>query len=134
MLFRFDVRQALDAGQGATLRATLGHALYKNGKFALAGALRTRWLSGTAMRTTFGIAPEQAASSGAGLPAFEARSGFSEVSLSFLARYDVGDDYHLLALAGYGWLLGDAADSPLVANGAGSPDQLRIGVGFTIDF
>lgn len=134
MLFNVEVRHALGAGQGSSVRATLGHAIFKSGKFAAAALVRAKWLSTEAMQTNFGITAEQAERSEAGLPAFAASSGVSELSFNLMGRYQVSEKYRLLGLLGYGRLMGDAADSPLVTGPNGSRNQFVAGVGFTIDF
>lgn len=134
MLFRAEYRHALGASQGDSVRVTFGHGIYKNGKFAAAAVASAKWLSGRAMRTNFGVSADQAANSAVSLEAFGPGAGVSEVSLSLYGRYQLDDRTRLLGLASFGRLVGDAADSPLVAGNTGSGNQLKIGIGFTVDF
>lgn len=128
-----EYRRALSEMQGSSIRVTLAHGLYESGPFKLAAAARAKWMSGEAMQTNFGITADQAAQSTAGLPAYSTKAGMAEFDLNLLARYDVQENHRLLWLVSYGRLMGSAADSPLVSM-AGSRDQFKIGMGFTIDF
>ncbi|WP_262692823.1 MipA/OmpV family protein [Kordiimonas aestuarii] len=134
MLFRAEYRHALKEEQGDSIRLTLGHALFKAGDFVLAGALRGKWMSNSAMQTHFGITPEQAAASERGLPAYAAQRGVSEVSADIFGRYELAEGYRLVGLVSYTRLLGNAADSPLASGDFGSTRQIKAGIGFTVDF
>lgn len=79
------------------------------------------WADETHMQTVFGISAAQSARSG--LRQHEAGSGFKDVGLSATLAFAVTDSWLLIGRAGYSRLLGDAADSPIVAD-KGSADQL----------
>lgn len=134
LLFNAEYRHALGAKQGDSLRVTFGHGILKSGKFSAAAVASAKWLSDTAMQTNFGVTPIQSLNSTAGLQTYTPRSGVSEVSVSLYGRYQIDERTRLVGLASYGRLLGASADSPLVANGAGSVDQMKVGIGFTVDF
>lgn len=134
MLAAVEYRHSVNNAQGQSVRATFGHGLYQNGQFAVAGILSGKWLSREGVQTNFGVTEQQAARSEAGLPAFDASGGLNEVSATILARYKLRGKYRLYALIGYGRLVGDAANSPLVGEGGGAADQTRLGIGFTTDF
>ncbi len=134
MLFNLEYRQALGSGQGGSITATLGHALFKSGNFVLASAVTGKWLSDTAMQTNFGVTATQSERSDYGLPVFETSSGVSDFSLNLLGRYNISDKYRLLGLMRFGRMVGDAAASPLVAESNGSRNQVKAGLAFTIDF
>ncbi len=134
MLFNLEYRQALGARQGGSIKATLGHAIFKSGDFVLAAAATGKWLSGQAMQTNFGVTALQADRSEYGLSIFETSSGVSDFSVNLLGRYSISDKYRLIGLVRYGRLVGDAANSPIVANGNGSRNQVKAGLAFTIDF
>lgn len=134
MLLSLELREALGSNQGTQIHAMAGHALFRKGNFVLAAAITGRWLSDSAAQTNFGITQEQANTSLAGLEAFTVGRGLSRVGSHVLLRYDVTENYRLLGLVTYERLLDGFADSPLVAGGAGSANQLRAGIGFTIDF
>ncbi len=72
-----------------------------------------------------------------GLPTYNARGGFQSVGANALITYDLDGDltnggFALFGLAGYSRMLGNFADSPIVAD-RGSPDQFLggIGIGYT---
>lgn len=88
-------------------------------------------------RYYFDVTPEQAVASG--LPAYDRAgdgSGFRKVNFNLTGGYSLSGDirrgWTLFALGGYSRMLGDYADSPVVAI-AGSKDQWigAIGVGYT---
>ena len=133
VLLSGDVRQAVGAGQGTTARVTIGHGVYSDEMWRVGIGLRAHWGSARHTRTNFGITPEQAAASEAGLQVFEPGGGFTRVGLFVVARADLTDQWRLIGGLGASRLLGDAADSPLVAD-AGSPNQVYAGFGITYAF
>lgn len=134
MLFRTEYRHSLGASQGDSVRLTFGHGIFQKGRFAAAAVASAKWQSGKAMRTHFGISETQSTNSVAGFETYRPGASISEVSMSLYGRYKLDDRTRLLGLASFGRLTGGAADSPIVANGVGSANQLKIGVGFTVDF
>ena len=134
MLFNLAFRQSLGAGRGNSVRASLGHALFKKGKFGMAAALSSKWMSGRAMQTSYGVTAAQAAGSAAGLTVFSPKAGISELTANIFARYRLSDKFRILGLASFSRLLADAKESPLVTNPAGSVNQVKVGIGFTADF
>lgn len=123
-----EFRQALGAGQGATARFVLAQGLYRSDdkKATLIVGVRADWNSARANQTNFGITPEQSITSG--LPSFAPGGGFSRIEIDLLGRYQLTESWRIDWIAGYGRLMGDAADSPLVAT-HGTADQFIIGVG-----
>lgn len=79
------------------------------------------WADETHMQNVFGISAAQSARSG--LRRHEAGGGFKDVGLSASLSYALTENWLLIGRAGYSRLLGDAADSPIVAD-KGSADQL----------
>lgn len=134
MLFNTEVRHGLSGKRGTTFLSTFGHGIYKYENFGLAAAIRVKWMCAEAMQTEFGITEAQAANSAAGLEEFDPEGGLSNIDFNLFGRVKVTEKYRLLALVGYSRLFGGAAKSPLVAGGAGSRNQFRAGLGFTIDF
>ncbi|WP_374762950.1 MipA/OmpV family protein [Yunchengibacter salinarum] len=133
-LVDLEMRQALGAGQGATIRLTAGQGIYKSGKLFIGLAGRLKWQSDKSMRTNFGVSPEQAARSTFGLETFTPKSTISEGSINLVGAYNVTERARFLALISYARLLGDASDSPLVAGKAGSANQMVLGTALTFTF
>lgn len=88
-------------------------------------------------RYYFDVTPDQAVASG--LPAYDRAgdgSGFRKINLNFTGGYSLSGDirrgWTLFALGGYSRMVGDYADSPVVAI-AGSKNQWigAVGVGYT---
>ena len=80
--------------------------------------------------------PAQALASG--LPAYEADGGFNKVGATLLGAFDLDGDltnggFALFAMGGYSKVIGDAADSPYVAQ-RGDADQWIVGAGIGYTF
>lgn len=134
LLVEADIRRGISAGQGTLARLTASHGIYQNGDFAAGLGLRVLYLSQKGMQTNYGITPEQAEASSAGYDPFRASAGLSEVSAHVVGAYRLTENTRLMSLVSVGHLLGDAANSPLVANGTGSPLQVIAGVGLMMQF
>lgn len=134
MLLEGDVRQALGAGQGMTVRLTAGHGVYQNGNFVAGLGFRARFMSKKGMQTNFGITQEQSDKSLYGFDTFEAKAGISEVSANVIGAYRLTDKVRLLGLVSVGHLFGSAASSPLSSGTAGSDIQVIAGTGLTFQF
>ena len=94
--------------------------------FLLGAYASVTWGSDDYMGTYFGVDPSGAAASG--LPAFDAGSGARDATLGLVAIVPVSARMVVGAGVIYGRLLGDAADSPIVAQ-RGSRDQVLYGFG-----
>ncbi len=68
------------------------------------------------MQTYFGVTANQAARSRAGLPVYTPEAGIKDVYFELGGTVDLTDRWQLKAGGRYGRLLGDAADSPVVAS------------------
>lgn len=80
------------------------------------------------MQSFFGVTPAQAATSGAGLAAFNPDGGFKDVHAELSTDTDIGEKWVLRLGIRYARLVGDAADSPVIE----TEDQVTgtIGLGF----
>lgn len=105
-------------------------------EFRMSPQLKTKVRVGTTyadddyMQDYFGITAAQAATSVAGLTAFNADAGFKDVHVLLGATYDLTDRWTLMGGVGYKRLIGDAADSPVVE----SEDQFSATFGVTYRF
>jgi len=93
----------IDAGVGVPYRIT--------DRFTVNARLGTTWADGNYMRNFFGITPAQSANSG--FPAYDARSGFKDVSLSLGAQYKLTENWSLSGGVRLTQLVGAAKDSPI---------------------
>ena len=87
--------------------------------------------SSDCMKTFYGIDAAQSAQSG--LAQYEAGSGFKHVGASLMADYSINRERAGFASLRYKRLVGDAADSPIVAN-FGDRDQVSAGIGIKYRF
>jgi len=73
-----------------------------------------------------------------GLPVYDADGGFNSVGVNLLGGFDLDGDLTngglaIFAIGGYSRVIGDAADSPFVAD-RGSRDQWLVGAGIGYTF
>lgn len=88
------------------------------------------WASEDYADAFFSVTPQGAAASG--LAPFEAGSGIKDVGLNVAATYALTDRWGLVATGSTSFLVGDAADSPIVD--AGSSVQFFGGVALSYSF
>lgn len=88
------------------------------------------WADEDYMQSYFGITAAQSAASVAGLAAFDADAGFKDVFLGASADVPLSERWTLKLTGRYAYLLGDAADSPVVE----TEHQWTGGIGFTYRF
>lgn len=74
----------------------------------------TTWADETYMGNVFGISPAQSARSG--MRVHDAGAGFKDIGLSLSLSYAVTQNWSVSGRVAYSRLLGDAADSPIVAD------------------
>lgn len=114
-------------GTSLRLEAEYGRAFF-DGRLMLSAAPYLTWADGSYMSNSFGVSPVQSAASPLGLAVHDADAGLKDAGVGLTMMYRVSDNVMLLGLAGYSRLLGDAADSPIVAD-HGSADQVSVGAG-----
>jgi outer membrane scaffolding protein for murein synthesis (MipA/OmpV family) len=110
---------------------TAGHGMRVSEKLRLRTSLDTTWASSDYMKTFFGIDATQSANSG--IAQYEAGSGFKHVGVSLIGDYSINHTWTGFASLRYKRLLGDAADSPIVAT-LGARDQVTASVGIKYRF
>lgn len=71
---------------------------------------------------------DAAGAAASGLPVFEAQGGARDIGLTAIYAHGVAENWSVTLAAGYSHLLGDYADSPIVAV-RGSEDQFFAGIG-----
>lgn len=127
-----DVRQnIIDTDQGATVNFRAGYSMPLSPKLRLHTNLDTSWASSDYMKTFYGIDATQSAQSG--LAQYDAGSGFKHVGANLIADYSINREWAGYASLRYKRLVGNAADSPIVAN-FGDRDQVSAGIGIKYRF
>lgn len=114
----FEIAMAIDGKHEATDRLTL------------TGSVGAVYADDDYMDAYFSITPAQSAASAAGLAVYDAGSGIKSVGIDLGASYELTDRWTVRGNAGYARLVGDAADSPVVAD----ENQYSGGVGLTYAF
>lgn len=118
---------------GFTVFLTGDQGLYlsEDKKFAVGAGVRATWTSQDYNQAFFGISNVQSQNSGLSL--YDIGSGFRDVTVRSLVRYDVSKTWRLSGLLQLGRLVGDVKDSPLVQE-RGSATQWLGGVGLSYKF
>lgn len=117
--------------EGMSVQPSLSYAAPLTDKLMLTTTLAATYGDDDSQQRYFGVTAEGAALSG--LAPYEAKSGFNEAGVVLAARYALTGRWGLLGLAGYGKILGDAQDSPLVAD-EGDSNQFYGGLGIAFSF
>lgn len=129
---RADIRKDVSNGDGGTtVNLSVGHGLPVAGKLRLRANLDASWASAAYMNTFYGIDATQSANSG--IARYEAGSGFRSVGFSLMADYAIDREWGAFASLRYRRLVGDAADSTIVAD-FGSESQVTTSVGIKYRF
>lgn len=101
-----------------------------NEQLSLTAGPRASWASADYMETYFGVTALEAA--GSSFAEYTPKAGFKSVGVEASLRYDFNNQWAMEAGLGYNLLVGDAADSPIVA--AGSKNQYTGRLGFSRKF
>lgn len=96
-------------GLQAEFGAKLSHDMER---FRFSAGVSATWADETHMQAYFGVTAAQAARSG--LPKYDIGAGFKRVDLELAATYAVTETWLVRGEVGVGYLLGEAADSPVV--------------------
>lgn len=125
------VQDVSSVHNGWVATGSIGYDLAIDDRLGLGIAASASYANDDYAATYFGVTP--AGSLASGLPAFDAEGGFKDVGVALSARYQLSDRWSLLAFGGYSRLLGDFAESPIVAI-EGSADQFSGGIGVALAF
>ncbi|SKA39126.1 MipA/OmpV family protein [Consotaella salsifontis] len=87
-----------------------------------------RFASADYVDSYFGVSAAESAASGGRLSAYDAGGGFTSAGVAASARYEVVSDWFVNADASYEKIVGDAADSPIVAAGDENQFSFKLGV------
>jgi outer membrane protein len=129
---RADIRKDVTNGDGgATVNLSAGYGMPVSQNLHLRANLDTTWASAAYMNTFYGINATQSANSG--IAQYTAGSGFKHVGASLAANYAISREWAGFASLRATQLIGDAADSPIVAT-LGSKNQLAATVGIKYRF
>lgn len=109
--FAIALRQDIGEGNGLTVEAgpSLGWSVSERVGVEIEAS--TIWASSGHMEDYFGISANQSISSG--LDAFDADAGVKRLDLSIGAQWQISDHWLAIGGTGLGYLIGDAADSPI---------------------
>ncbi|WP_084536834.1 MipA/OmpV family protein [Azospirillum halopraeferens] len=114
-------------GLTATLEAEYAIDLF-GGRGRLGVTSYVTWADDEYMGNTFGVTAAQAARSARRYTRYDAAAGVKDAGVAVALAYKLTDSIQAIGGVGYGRLLGDAADSPLVDR-EGSADQFMAQVG-----
>jgi len=111
--FTLHASLARDFGGSDSLVGLVGvtAALPVSERFTTWADVSATWADDNHMKAFFGVTPTQSVRSR--LPRFKANAGFKRTDFTVGATWKLTDHWALNAVAGAGYLLGDAADSPI---------------------
>ncbi len=129
---RADIRGDVSGDKtGTTVNLSAGRGWRPAEKLHLSTNVDVAWGSSEHMNTYYGIDATQSANSG--LRQYRADAGTRSVGLSLMGDYRIDPQWAAFASVRYSRLVGNAADSPLVAD-LGSPNQASASVGIKYRF
>jgi MipA family protein len=129
---RVEYLQGLDGGhEGATAAASLSLISPVTDSLTLISSLSTTYMSGNYADSYFDVSALGSAASG--LPIYDAGAGFRDLGVTFIANYELNENWSLNGVGSFTRLIGDAAASPIVAE-RGSSNQFLGGLGFSYTF
>jgi outer membrane scaffolding protein for murein synthesis (MipA/OmpV family) len=111
--------------------AGISYAALREQHFFINLDAEVNYASGQYTRTYFGVKEPEALRSG--LPVYRPGGGLRDVGLGLTAGYQFNERWGLTGRLGYSYLLGDAADSPIV-DLEGSRSQLVSGIALSYRF
>jgi outer membrane protein len=129
---RLEVRRGFGGHEGVVV--DVGADVVSVGdRLTLSIGPRFRWADDEYARAYFGVTPQEAARSPFAIAAYNPDGGASYAGVLASADYRWNDHWSITADADYRKLLGDAADSPIVAQ-LGSEDQYSASIGVRYSF
>jgi MipA family protein len=132
MTGRVEYLQGLDGGhEGATIGASVGLVSPVTDSLTLISSLSATYMSGNYADSYFDVSA--AGSAASGLSVYDADNGFRDVGITFVANYELNENWSVNGVSSFSRLIGDAADSPIVAE-RGSQNQFLGGLGFSYTF
>jgi len=116
-------------GGSEGLEAKIGFDLAHNiDQFRFSAGVSATWADETYMQSYFGVTAAQSAASG--LAQYDIGAGFKRVDLDLSITYAATEHWLVRGQVGLGYLLGDAADSPIVQEAFQPSVLLAIGYRF----
>lgn len=112
----FDLRKGVTGHYGTVGVLGLDAKLPASDQLTISFGPRLTFASQGYFDTYYGISAAESVASG--LPAFAPKEGLLSAGLELTAAYDFGNDWGIEGKASYGWLQGDAKDSPITQMGS----------------
>ena len=103
-----------DGNDGSIVRLRMGYRIPFNPTWMLSINGYTTWADEDYMKAYFGVDKNNSLRSG--LKEYGADSGFKDVGITVPLRFNASDHWAIMGVAGYKRLIGDAEDSPIVAD------------------
>ena len=128
---RSELRQGVGGHQGTVADVSADFIVPLIDRLTISAGPRFTWKSTKAVALYFGVDAAQSLASG--LPVFDARGGAHSVGFGSQLSYRINPQWEVRAYVEYEKLLGDAANSPLVAL-RGSSNQTTVGLGASYSF
>jgi outer membrane protein len=128
---RSELRQGVGGHKGTVADVSADFIVPLVDRLTISAGPRFTWKSTKATAPYFGVDAAQSLASG--LPVFDAKGGAHAVGFGSQIAYRINPQWEVRAYVEYEKLLGDAANSPLVAL-RGSSNQTTVGLGASYSF
>jgi len=128
---RVELRQGIGGHTGLVSEITADIVVPATESLTLSAGPRLTLATAQALQPYFGVTPAQSLTSG--LPVYSPGGGVSAVGVGAQARQQLTRDWAVNLFVEYDRLVGDAANSPVLARG-GSADQVTVGIGVSYTF
>jgi outer membrane scaffolding protein for murein synthesis (MipA/OmpV family) len=106
-----EVAHSFGGSDGTLVEAGIAYPIALGERLSVTPGFSVSWANEDYMEAYFGVSASQSANSG--LSPFAADAGFKDIDLTLDARYLLTEHWALGLRVGAGYLLGDAADSPV---------------------
>lgn len=106
-----DLSRDFGGSDGFQVRPIVSAPITLTKNFRITPEISATWSNEAYMSTFFGVSQSQSLRSG--LPRFDAQAGFKRVDFRISAVWNLSERWFTSASFGLGYLLGDAADSPI---------------------
>ncbi|MCC7167781.1 MAG: MipA/OmpV family protein [Rhodospirillales bacterium] len=140
--WKFDAKilqSLMGSSEGQKAEIGMGAGIKLERKVSLFARLSTSWASENEMKTYFGLSDREASdvtqfqNAKPKVLTYAPGAGMKDVALSLNVGWDVSERWKILGEGKYAYLLGDAADSPLVDR-FGSANQFTLWTGVAYKF
>ncbi len=125
--FYTSLDRTIGGSEGLVARVGV-NAAHTYDRFTFSAGVSATWADDKYMQAYFGVTPEQSVRSG--LATYNANAGFKRADFTTSTTYMISEHWLIRGQVGVGYLLGDAADSPIIKEKLQPSGMLSVGYKF----